>query len=521
MSIIRISRAATTYPTRHAALEALRTECYHRFGQPVMVKYGDVNTPDTILALGVWEGYGEDKYKIISLGGLVVVTDVVEEIPDVTSLAHNELYIYHCVNPITLGPNDEFIPWAQDGDTVCQAGKSYYVYLKGAYREIEEIPSTTEDFQVVSSTSRYTWFWKKGGSILREDDFISGSDTAALVQEMLYFMDGEYSIVAEVEQDLFEIGETVDLPVTVKVYKSPEEEITQECKIFLENEEKDRNKFTIYGVNSSRDFTITVARTIGGVEFKKSVVLPIRFGRKVYWGTGEFNVDTANSRVWIKKDFTVEGINLEYDISYFTYPKLWGKLTHIFDVSGLEYINDYYIREIPSPKPQLDGRELNYYLYIKIDRVVINPFLQTYVFDIHRSEENLLNDYYRPGTLDNAWDHVNEAGGLVQLDETGKIPESLLPSSGDDDEKVGNVVDILGFVNSITDTTPGRWYLPAEKMLYYNNPDGSSIKYLGAGNTLYIRRDTEDLYIWKNGELSRLNPDVMIEEINDIADILN
>ena len=526
MSIIKISRAATTYPTRHAALEALKNECYHRVGQPVMVKYGDLNTPDVILAIGVWDGYGEEKFKVISLGGLVVVTDVTEIIPDVTSLAHGELYIYHCTDPITLGPNDELIPWAQDGDTVCKVGKSYYVYLRGEFREIEEIPSITDDFQVVSSTTKYTWFWKKGGSILREDDFASASDTAALVQEMLYFMDGEYNIKALVDQDIFEYGETVDIPVTVKVVKEPDEDITQECKIFLDNIEKESNRFTIRGVNQPRDYVITVARTIAGVEFKKSVVLPIRFGRKIYWGKGEFDLETANSKVWIKKDFKLEGIELDEEICYFAYPKIWGKLTHIFDVSGLEYIYDYYIQVIPSEEmpPQLDNKALDYYLYIKLDAVIIAPFLQHYIFDIHRSVEDPegLKEYHRPGTLNNAWDSVNEAGGLVQLDETGKIPSYLLPGGGeDDDESIGNVVDIEGFVDDVALTSPGRWYLPNEKRLYYNNPDGVSIKYLGSGNTLYIKQDTRDLYIWKNGGLVRLNPDVMIEEINDLTDILD
>ena len=174
--------------------------------------------------------------------------------------------------------------------------------------------------------------------------------------------------------------------------------------------------------------------------------------------------------------------------------------------------------------PQLDNRALDYYLYIKLDAVIIAPFLQHYIFDIHRSVEDPegLKEYHRPGTLDNAWDSVNEAGGLVQLDETGKIPSYLLPGGGEDEEEgIGNVVDIEGFIDDVALTSPGRWYLPEERMLYFNNPSGVSIKYLGSGNTLYIKQDTRDLYIWKNGGLVRLNPDVMIEEINDLTDILD
>ena len=59
----------------------------------------------------------KDCYKIISLGGLELVRNVVTELPDVSALVHGELYLYE----------DQ------------SSGKWYYVYEIGNERQIDEI----------------------------------------------------------------------------------------------------------------------------------------------------------------------------------------------------------------------------------------------------------------------------------------------------------------------------------------------------------------------------------------------
>jgi hypothetical protein len=65
-------------------------------GEPVIINYfEDTNASvNTIMAVGIKNGKGSDCYRIITLGQYEIVWGVGRQLPDVSSLVHDELYLY-------------------------------------------------------------------------------------------------------------------------------------------------------------------------------------------------------------------------------------------------------------------------------------------------------------------------------------------------------------------------------------------------------------------------------------------
>ena len=69
-------------------------------GEPVLVNYfEDTNASiNTIMAVGIKDGTGLDCFRIITLGQYEIVWGVGRQLPDVSSLVHDELYLYQDPN---------------------------------------------------------------------------------------------------------------------------------------------------------------------------------------------------------------------------------------------------------------------------------------------------------------------------------------------------------------------------------------------------------------------------------------
>ena len=65
-------------------------------GEPVIVNYFEETNAsvNTIMAVGIKNGKGSDCYRIITLGQYEIVWGVGRDLPDVSSLVHDELYLY-------------------------------------------------------------------------------------------------------------------------------------------------------------------------------------------------------------------------------------------------------------------------------------------------------------------------------------------------------------------------------------------------------------------------------------------
>ena len=129
-------------------------------GEPVMVRYyedSEQTKVNALFAIGIKTGQGQDCYKILSLSGLKVVRDVVTELPDVSALVHEELYLY------------------QDPDKVWN-----YVYLgPGDSRVIEPILDGPYVFS--NSNDNSTWYFVDG-VLRREGDFYTRSEVDTAIK---------------------------------------------------------------------------------------------------------------------------------------------------------------------------------------------------------------------------------------------------------------------------------------------------------------------------------------------------
>lgn len=122
--LIKISRATNIEDRINLAIIRLDS-INHYFGQPVMIRYyedPEKTKINCIFAIGIKDGIGKDCYKIISIKGIRYVRDVVEQIPDVSALTHNEIYL-----------------WKNDVDN-----KWSYVYLDGESRTVTPIEEDKE-----------------------------------------------------------------------------------------------------------------------------------------------------------------------------------------------------------------------------------------------------------------------------------------------------------------------------------------------------------------------------------------
>jgi len=94
---LRFSRCREVMSSRDAALRHLGAKEFTR-GEPVIVNYyedSSVNSSiNTIVAVGIRNGIGKDCFRVVTLGQYEIVWGVVKELPDVSALVHNELYLY-------------------------------------------------------------------------------------------------------------------------------------------------------------------------------------------------------------------------------------------------------------------------------------------------------------------------------------------------------------------------------------------------------------------------------------------
>lgn len=92
---VRFSRCREIMSSREAAMIHLGEKEFEA-GEPVIVNYFEETNAsvNTIMAVGIKNGKGSDCYRIITLGQYEIVWGVGRDLPDVSSLVHDELYLY-------------------------------------------------------------------------------------------------------------------------------------------------------------------------------------------------------------------------------------------------------------------------------------------------------------------------------------------------------------------------------------------------------------------------------------------
>ncbi len=407
---LQISRSKYIEDSRAIAAIRLSNKDFLK-GEVVMLNYyknPDVRTDiGTLVAIGTKNGTGTDAYRILSAGDTIEIRKVVTDLADVSSLVHDEIYLYE----------DENEKW-------------YYISLAndGVHRSIVEVSGGPYIFLDIETGFR--WFYEDG-ICKREDDFLPSKD---IRETMQFLLSTDIHITLESFSGyVFKTGEVKDVQFQVHALTAEGEDVTERCRFFIDGEELGLDRFfrfTLQNISTDLDLKVEARYYMaGGIYAPFYGFANIRFGYPFYYGavnedwepTSENLKLLENATLNYKRTLIWDNIVLDYKKSVLAYPKKYGFLAHIYDDHGLDYIHDYIILD---KDYIIDGTR--YIVYIKESAVDIHNFKQQYVFEEYTSlieEELTLQD------LITAWKNRNISNGLVYLNEDGKIDPILFDNT--------------------------------------------------------------------------------------------
>lgn len=483
---IKVSSSKYVEESRAVAVIRLNERGFLK-GEVVMLNYK--KDPDkktdigTLVAIGIKDGTGEDCYRIISAGGSVVVRKVVESLADVSSLVHNELYIY------------------KDPDN-----KWYYVYKpeNEANRWIELI--TGGPYIFVDLDTGYRWFYRDG-QCKREDEFFSSNNVQALLNEILSRNDR-----IEVTSDsgfLFKVGDVKNVALNIKTLDNSRNDISSKCRYSIDGQDIAfvGGKYTIQNLTADKDIEIVSNVEVAeGIYQQIKEKVSIRFGYLFYYGrvepTWEPNVDNIKaleykklnnrrSLEWVDIDIT----NLSKTV--FCYPKRYGFLDHIFDYHGIDYLKDYVIYD---NHYVIDGEE--YFVYLKKEPIKMFDFRQNYVFgDFDGIIINGVGD--------------NQLGDLLDHGIKEQLKDKLL------DFKTSGVVYLDGMFDEVPTSglVPGGiYYIKSIKKLFVADSDSSGVVKDMTEKSMYVKLPEYSTLFWNGTELIDLGK-LRVVKIDNISEI--
>lgn len=483
---IKVSSSKYVEESRAVAVIRLNERGFLK-GEVVMLNYK--KDPDkktdigTLVAIGIKDGTGEDCYRIISAGGSVVVRKVVESLADVSSLVHNELYIYK-------DPDDKW----------------YYVYKpeNEANRRIELI--TGGPYIFVDLDTGYRWFYRDG-QCKREDEFFSSNNVQALLNEILSRNDR-----IEVTSDsgfLFKVGDVKNVALNIKTLDNSRNDISSKCRYSIDGQDIALvgGKYTIQNLTADKDIEIVSNVEVAeGIYQQIKEKVSIRFGYLFYYGrvepTWEPNVDNIKaleykklnnrrSLEWVDIDIT----NLSKTV--FCYPKRYGFLDHIFDYHGIDYLKDYVIYD---NHYVIDGEE--YFVYLKKEPIKMFDFRQNYVFgDFDGIIINGVGD--------------NQLGDLLDHGIKEQLKDKLL------DFKTSGVVYLDGMFDEVPTSglVPGGiYYIKSIKKLFVADSDSSGVVKDMTEKSMYVKLPEYSTLFWNGTELIDLGK-LRVVKIDNISEI--
>lgn len=508
---IQISRNRDVARDRSIAVLKLN-KLTHLAGQPVMVKYfsepGISDKIDTLFALGIKNGVGEDCYKIISLSGLDLIRDVVDQLPNISQLIHGELFIY------------------KDSDNIWN-----YVFEENNERQVIPIKNLAPTV-FVNIEDKFRWFWD-GQDLKREDDFYSNKDMENLLDDISLTIGPPKLEVYSKSGYLFPDGETRDITLIATVTNIHGEDITERCEFYIDKEKAEVNEngeIVIRNATKSKDYLIEASIiSKNGKTHTYSTILIIEFGFKFYygpvpdsWEINEGNLMSLDNKI-IQSRKTVKylSINLEYEKLVYSYPEFYGELIHIFDEHGLDYLDDYNLYKLNL------SNGITYNVYIKTDSISISNFEQSYQFKKDDGEEEINRGVVNKEDYDEvikAWQNKNVSGGLLVLNDSGKVPSHLV--EGQDFTSDFSFINIIGFLDhypqNINMNVGDKWYNTVENKIYTATSSSTGIITDPINNTIYLNNTDNLFYLWTSSNgISPISMSFETELITDITDILN
>jgi hypothetical protein len=421
---LRIYRSSEVQESREAALIKLN-EAANLVGQPVMIKYwADPETKkkiDILVALGIQDGKGPGTYRVISTGGVTMVSDVSTELPDIAQLVHGENYIYYDTETSTT-----YLVYLDDPErkyqkitepqtvTALETGKTWYIgpeYIKEA-----------TDWYTTSEITEFLEAAKNNLELTKatlEKEIQEVDKTRAADKEELQ---GEITELSEKAESEFEVLSRSVWPVVIEYFNvtplsddNSEEEmevlykkgvskkfkvsykltmnkadVTKMCEIVvLDGWEGTTENGMIITLTDDADLKLRVKfKNTSDYDVVESQDVQVRFGYETYCNTGEFSDIESIAEVYSTTDSdllknlvkpgysdsaeVVYNLKLGDRIAYVT-PVDLGPVKHIYDWNGLDYINDYIRGEAT-----IEGTK--YYIYLLETLSEITDFKQRFVY---------------------------------------------------------------------------------------------------------------------------------------------
>ena len=369
---IRIARRREIEEDRLVAERLLKDRPFLR-GELVMVEY-EKPEPDfktgrstgVLIAIGTEDGTGEGCFRIVSIGSEVPISGVsFNTPPDVSLMYWGNLYLFVDSNK-----------------------KVYYSYkiesgTDGTNgRRIEtEIPI---DKNIIFSdlSSGYRWFYS-GGSLKREDDYYSSTELVHIVEEVQKTNDVIVNVTPTNGSDIYTGGE---FPISITVQDLEGNNIPEGYEVYIGDYQLQNPGNTIIYPNANHDTTyvIRVVYEIEGVTMENSTVFIVYAGIPIYYGTRKETWSPENINLEDFEKTLIRSCDGHAAITSWNLGENNGnpsrelnipvvitknQVRHIYDYSGLDYIDDY--EEI---------QQGSLYIYRKKTGFVASNFLQDFWF---------------------------------------------------------------------------------------------------------------------------------------------
>lgn len=374
---IRIARRREIEEDRLVAERLLKDRPFLR-GELVMVEY-EKPEPDfktgrstgVLIAIGTEDGTGEGCFRIVSIGSEVPISGVsFNTPPDVSLMYWGNLYLF------------------VDSDK-----KVYYSYKiesgtdgTNGRRVETEIPI---DKNIIFSdlSSGYRWFYS-GGSLKREDDYYSSTELVHIV-EQVQNTGVNINVTPIGESDLY--SGSGAFPINISVTDSEGNDITgdEACTIYIGDRKlgpnDDPSNFSVYpNANHDTTYIIRVVYDVDGVRTEYTETFTVYVPISVYYKTQmedwdpntidleEFNttqIRSCDNHVAIS--WNLPAGNNPSSALEIPVIRVNRRVKHIYDYSGLDYIEDYNYLALSQEGP---------YIYWKKTGFVASNFLQDFWF---------------------------------------------------------------------------------------------------------------------------------------------
>lgn len=191
---------------REAAIIRLNTYPVQS-GIPIIIKYFSdpyKTRVDILFAIGIHDGIGPETYRIISDKGILLVTKIVQELPDVSQLVHGQIYIYQDLTN----------------------KKNYYLYLQDSARKIKEV----REELILNSAETGKMYYLSPTSIKDLTDFYTCEEIDDFFSFILTeIIDSTYSVnlstyesIVITNEDAFD-NSLVQLKTTIQAFRGNKE----------------------------------------------------------------------------------------------------------------------------------------------------------------------------------------------------------------------------------------------------------------------------------------------------------